>query len=72
MADSSGNYVVRGARVPVRAADTDMDVTQATVTRLERAIREAPGHWLWMYKRWKTIPEGADPHAYPFYARPDA
>lgn len=35
--------------------------TQAVHTALERAIREAPGQWLWIHRRWKTRPEGEAP-----------
>jgi KDO2-lipid IV(A) lauroyltransferase len=45
------------------------DVTEVLARRIEGVIREAPGPWLWMYKRWKTVPRGVDPARYPFYAR---
>jgi len=35
----------------------------------ESVIRRHPGQWLWMYKRWKFVPEGAPIDKYPFYAR---
>ncbi len=35
----------------------------------EEAIRARPEQWLWMYKHWRYLPEGADPAAYPGYAR---
>jgi len=43
--------------------------TREISTGLEDIIRAHPGNWLWMYKRWKYIPEGANVDAYPFYAR---
>jgi Kdo2-lipid IVA lauroyltransferase/acyltransferase len=43
---------------------------QLIADRLETAIRAHPQAWLWMYKRWKFIPPGAAPDAFPFYARP--
>ncbi len=47
--------------------------TTRTVTRmLEDVIRRHPEHWLWMYKRWKYIPPGADAARFPFYARPSS
>jgi KDO2-lipid IV(A) lauroyltransferase len=46
------------------------DLTARIAGVLEQAIRRHPGHWLWMYKRWKYFPPGADVAAYPFYARP--
>jgi KDO2-lipid IV(A) lauroyltransferase len=35
----------------------------------EDAIRARPEQWLWMYKHWRYLPEGADPTTYPGYAR---
>jgi KDO2-lipid IV(A) lauroyltransferase len=51
-------------------AATIAALTQRTAAVLERDVRAHPGQWLWMYKRWKFIPPGADPARYPFYARP--
>lgn len=45
------------------------DLTLRIAGHLEDAIREDPGSWLWMYKRWKHLPPGADRSAYPHYAR---
>ncbi len=55
--------------VPPQDKDRESEFTRALVERLEALIRSAPGHWLWMYKRWKYIPSGADPARYPFYAK---
>jgi Kdo2-lipid IVA lauroyltransferase/acyltransferase len=33
-------------------------VTRQCNMELERAIREAPGQWMWFHRRWKTRPEG--------------
>lgn len=52
-----------------RNADSEEDVTQNVTRALEDVIRRNPGHWLWMYKRWKYIPPGAPEEKYPFYAR---
>jgi len=52
-----------------RNADSEVKITQAVTRAMEDAIRRNPGHWLWMYKRWKHIPAGAPAEKYPFYAR---
>ena len=36
-------------------------VTQRLHARLEEVIREAPGQWLWIHRRWKTRPKGDPP-----------
>ena len=45
------------------------EMTRAMLDGMQRMIREHPGKWLWMYKRWKYVPPGRDRHGYPFYAR---
>jgi len=52
-----------------RDKDSEVEITQAVTSVVEEAIRRNPGHWLWMYKRWKSIPPGAPADRYPFYAR---
>ena len=32
--------------------------TRRVQAAVERAIREAPGQWLWVHRRWKARPEG--------------
>lgn len=45
-------------------------VTQQVWDHFEKAIREHPECWMWMYKHWRYLPtEKADP-AYPDYANP--
>ena len=52
-----------------KSADAEIRITQAVSSAIEQAIRTAPEQWLWMYKRWKLIPEGAPSEKYPFYAK---
>lgn len=48
---------------------TREDLTIKFVNALERAVSMSPQHWLWAYKRWKFIPEGAEMNKFPFYSR---
>lgn len=60
------------ARPPICApADANVtDVTAQIAAALEQAIREDPGQWLWMYKRWKYRPDDTVPaERYPFYSK---
>jgi KDO2-lipid IV(A) lauroyltransferase len=45
------------------------EMTQTVCDALSGVIRSRPGHWLWMYKRWKIAPAGRSLEGYPFYAR---
>jgi len=50
-------YVLRFyPQVPL-TGDTVTD-TQALHSKLEEVIREYPGQWLWVHRRWKTRPPG--------------
>jgi lauroyl/myristoyl acyltransferase len=52
-----------------RPEQGDREVAQRVWDHFERAIREHPEGWLWMYKHWRYQPAlGRDP-AYPAYAR---
>lgn len=45
-------------------ADRDEDVRRLTATCtevVERWVRRDPEQWLWMHRRWKTLPPGASP-----------
>lgn len=44
-------------------------ITQAVAQATEQAVRDYPGNWLWMYKRWKYHAPGADTSRYPFYSK---
>lgn len=56
--------------LPPEGDEAVADLTRHIAGRLEQTVRAYPGHWLWMYKRWKYIPPGADPDRFPFYAKP--
>jgi len=49
--------------IPVETTgDEEADVRQLTIKltqRIENQIRQYPGQWLWVHKRWKTRPPGA-------------
>jgi len=67
-----GSYTIH-ALPPIDAGGdsaTASSLTQRIVNALEEVIRQEPGQWLWMYKRWKYIPDGAPADRYPFYAKP--
>lgn len=45
----------------VESADREADLlenTQRCQTAIERAIRDYPGQWLWIHRRWKRQPDG--------------
>jgi len=47
--------------LPECTGDEEADVRRITVEitrRLENQIRQFPGQWLWIHKRWKTRPPG--------------
>ncbi|MBI3723048.1 lysophospholipid acyltransferase family protein [bacterium] len=43
-------------------------LTQACVSYIEKKVRERPGAWLWMYRRWKYRPT-EDATGFPFYSK---
>lgn len=56
-------------------AAMDRNTLAETLTRritgyYEEAIRTHPECWLWSYKRWRYIPDGAPADRYPYYASP--
>ncbi len=67
--DIKGFYTAYSFPVETAPGADEQSVTQALTTALESVLRKHPGKWLWIYKRWKYIPEGADVEKYPFYAR---
>jgi len=68
--DEGGGYRAC-ALPPYRPAGNDeREATQRLAALLEDVIRADPGHWLWMYKRWKYVPPDGVRERYPFYAQP--
>ncbi len=45
-------------------ADPLRYITQRYTTALEQVIREDPGQYWWVHRRWKTRPKGEAPEAY--------
>ena len=61
-----GKYLlIAEPMIPVETTgDEDADVRQLTIKltqRIEDRIRQYPGQWLWIHKRWKTRPPGEPP-----------
>ena len=63
-ADSDGVYTAKASEGGVEG---DKSV-QALTNALEAEIRVNPGKWLWMYKRWRYIPDGCPEEKYPYYS----
>jgi len=55
--ESEGRYVLR-FYPPVAMTGDPAEDTQRLHRKLEEAIREYPGQWLWIHRRWKTRPPG--------------
>ena len=64
--EEKGKYLLI-AETPIPAectGDEEADVRRVTVEitrRVENQIRQYPGQWLWIHKRWKTRPPGEPP-----------
>lgn len=41
-------------------ADEIVSLTQRYTAAIERRVRERPDHWIWIHRRWKTRPAGAE------------
>jgi KDO2-lipid IV(A) lauroyltransferase len=68
--DSDGRYraYACGPFSAAQAGGSEETITAFIMAAMETEIRANPGCWLWMYKRWKFVPEGDDIRRYPFYA----
>ena len=53
-------YVLR-FYAPVPMTGDPAEDTQRLQAKLEEVIREYPGQWLWIHRRWKTRPPGEPP-----------
>ncbi|HEX5966813.1 MAG TPA: lysophospholipid acyltransferase family protein [Pyrinomonadaceae bacterium] len=56
--------IVTPPLVPESTGDEDADIRRLTTNlalRIENQIRQHPGQWLWVHKRWKTRPPGEPP-----------
>ena len=64
--EEKGKYLlIIEPMIPVETTgDEEADVRQLTIKltqRIEHQIRQYPGQWLWIHKRWKTRPPGEPP-----------
>jgi KDO2-lipid IV(A) lauroyltransferase len=59
-AEEEKRYVLN-FRAPVAMTGEVAEDTQRIHFKLEEAIREYPGQWLWIHRRWKTRPPGEPP-----------
>jgi Kdo2-lipid IVA lauroyltransferase/acyltransferase len=55
--ESEGMYVLK-FHPPLEISGDAAKDTRRLHASLERVIREHPGQWLWIHRRWKTRPEG--------------
>jgi hypothetical protein len=54
--------------VPLEDGISLQAAAQACWDVFEPVLRDHPEQWMWLYKHWRYLPEGADPAHYPAYA----
>ena len=54
--------------ISVGPADSMQEITQRCWDQLEPFLKAQPEIWMWMYKHWRYLPEGAAADDYPGYA----
>jgi KDO2-lipid IV(A) lauroyltransferase len=55
--EEEGKYILK-FHPPLEISGEHVDDTRRLHAVLERVIREHPGQWLWIHRRWKTRPKG--------------
>jgi len=66
LADGRCRVIIHPA-LEIPEGSTGQEIAQIAWDFLEKAIREKPALWMWVYKHWRFKPKG-DPAAYPYYA----
>jgi len=76
IADKNGQYHPRDCHEIVISDITDTNrtarnlaISQRVLEAVEQHVKQYPGAWLWMYKRWKYVAPGKKREDYPFYAK---
>jgi lauroyl/myristoyl acyltransferase len=64
-----GRYEMRFLEpILISNADSLAEITQRCWDEFEPHIRAQPEIWMWMYKHWRYLPDGAAAEQYPTYA----
>jgi len=56
--EPDGTHVLRFDG-PISTAGTHEEISQLWLDRLEARIRQYPGQWMWMHRRWRSSDEGS-------------
>jgi KDO2-lipid IV(A) lauroyltransferase len=72
--NGDGTFTDRGCELPISSGDYESDEALLTAIneKMEELIRESPEQYLWMYRKWKTIPADAPDEVrarFPFYSQ---